>query len=184
MTDQNVFKRGLALVAAFLVAAALIAWLIQYFCSGRYFVGTDDAYIAADSSLIAAKISGYVTAVDVLQDQPVRQGQLLAVIDPRDYQNALDGAQSAMANDQAALTLQQARIAVAAATLQGDVAREDFAAQDQRRYDSLSATGASTRQQASQADTSLVAARAQVAADTANLQAANAQTGVLEAVLA
>jgi membrane fusion protein, multidrug efflux system len=177
-------KRGLALAAVALAVVALIVWLIQYLLVGQYFVSTDDAYLAADSSLIAAKVSGYVTDVAVLQDQPVKQGQLLITIDPRDYQNALDGANAAIANDEAALTLQQAKIAAAAAALQGDTARAAFAAQDERRYSSLSASGASTRQQADQASTTLAAAQAQLAADNANLQGARAEVGVLNAMLA
>ena len=150
-------RRGLGLAAAILVAVALIVWLIQYLLVGQYFISTDDAYLAADSSLIAAKISGYVTDVAVLQDQPVTQGQLLITIDPRDYQNTLDAANAAVANDEAALNLQQAKITAAEAALQGDTARAGFAAQDQRRYASLSASGASTKQQADQADTALAA---------------------------
>jgi len=177
-------RRGLGLAAAILVAVALIVWLIQYLLVGQYFISTDDAYLAADSSLIAAKISGYVTNVAVLQDQPVTQGQLLITIDPRDYQNTLDAANAAVANDEAALNLQQAKITAAEAALQGDTARAGFAAQDQRRYASLSASGASTKQQADQADTALAAAQAQVDMDSANLQAARAQVGVLNAMLA
>ena len=184
MSESKFSKRWLAIAGALLVAALLIVWLIQYLLVGQYFVGTDDAYLAADSSLIAAKISGYVTEVAVLQDQPVKQGQLLAVIDPCDYQNTLAGAQAAIANDQAALTLQQAKIAAAQAALKGDTAHEAFAAQDQHRYASLSASGASTKQQADQADTGLIAAQAQIDGDIANLQAARAEVDVLNAVLA
>jgi membrane fusion protein, multidrug efflux system len=177
-------RRGLGIAAAVIAGLVLVAWLIQYFLVGQYLVGTDDAYLAADSSLIAAKISGYVTDVAVRQDQPVKQGQLLASIDPADYQNTLSAAEAAVANDQAALTLQQAKIAAAQATLKGDQAHEVFAAQDQRRYSSASVTGASTQQQADQADTSLAVAQAQIAEDQANLQAAQAQVGVLQAALA
>ena len=184
MSESKISKRGLGIAAGILVAIAFILWLIQYLLVGQYFIGTDDAYLAADSSLIAAKISGYVTEVAVLQDQPVKKGQLLAVIDPRDYQNTLDGALAAVANDQAALTLQQAKIAAAQAALKGDTAHETFAAQDQHRYASLSASGASTRQQADQADTGLIAAQAQIDGDIANLQAAHAEVNVLNAVLA
>jgi membrane fusion protein (multidrug efflux system) len=184
LSESKISKRGLGIAAGILVAIAFILWLIQYLLVGQYFIGTDDAYLAADSSLIAAKISGYVTEVAVLQDQPVKKGQLLAVIDPRDYQNTLDGALAAVANDQAALTLQQAKIAAAQAALKGDTAHETFAAQDQHRYASLSASGASTRQQADQADTGLIAAQAQIDGDIANLQAAHAEVNVLNAVLA
>lgn len=184
MSDSSVSRRGLGIAAAILVVAVLAVWLIHYLLVGQYFVSTDDAYIGADSSMTAAKISGYVTEVAVLQDQPVTKGQLLARIDPRDYQNALDGARAAIANDQAALVLQQAKIAEAEAALKGDTAHEAFAAQDQRRYAGLTATGASTKQQADQADTGLAAAQAQLDADNANLRAARAEVDVLNAVLA
>lgn len=184
MSESKFSKRWLGIAAAVLVAVALGIWLIQYFLVGQYFVATDDAYLAADSSLIAAKVGGYVTSVDVRQDQQVKQGQLLVTIDARDYQTALDAAQAAVSNDEAALILQQAKIQAAAAAVQGDAAREAFAIQDQRRYSSLSATGASTKQQSDQADTSVTTAQAQTAVDTANLAAARAEVGVLNAVLA
>jgi membrane fusion protein (multidrug efflux system) len=184
LTTSKFSTRWLAFAGGVVVVIAVAVWLIQYILVGQYFVGTDDAYMEADSSLIAAKISGYVTEVAVLQDQPVKAGQLLAVIDPRDYQNTLAGAQAAIADDQAALTLQQAKIAEAQAALRGDTAHEAFAAQDQHRYASLSATGASTKQQSDQADTGLIAAQAQIDADIANVQAAEAQVGVLNAGLA
>jgi membrane fusion protein (multidrug efflux system) len=184
LSNTLISKRGLGIAAAVLAVAALLIWLIQYILVGQYFVSTDDAYLAADSSLIAAKISGYVTDVAVRQDEPVKQGQLLVTIDPADYQNTLNAAEAAVANDQAALVLQQAKIAAAQATLKGDQAHEVFAAQDQLRYSSLTATGASTKQQADQADTSLAVAQAQIAEDQANLQAAQAQIGVLQAAVA
>jgi len=184
LSNSILSKRGLAIAAVILVVIALVIWTIQYLTVGQYFVGTDDAYLAADSSLIAAKVSGYVTEVAVLQDQPVKAGQLLVTIDPRDYQNALDGAQAAIANDKAAVILQNAKIAAAGAALRGDTAHEAFAEQDQRRYAGLIASGASTKQQADQADTGLLVARAQIDADTANLQAAQAEIGVLNAQLA
>jgi membrane fusion protein (multidrug efflux system) len=158
---------------------------------GQYFISTDDAYVAADSSLIAAKVSGYVTAVAVREDQPVRAGDLLASIDARDYQTALDearadalAAQAAIADDQAGLALQQAKIAAAQAALDGDKARLAFAGQNQRRYEKLSNTGASPIQSSDQANTDLATARASLAADDANLLGANREVDVLNAELA
>jgi len=184
LTISLLSKRGLGLAAALLAVAALIIWLVHYLLVGQYFVGTDDAYIAADSSLIAAKITGYVTEVDVREDEQVTQGQLLAVIDPRDYQNAVAAADAALADDHALVTLQQAKIAAAAAAVQGDAARFAFAEQNQRRYANLSRTGASPRQTSDQADTDLAASRAALAADNANLAAAQAEILVLNAGLA
>ncbi len=165
-------------------------WLANYLLVGQYLVSTDDAYIAADSSLIAAKVSGYVTEVAVNENQPVTKGQLLVRIDPRDYENSVNAAQAALtsagadvANDEALLSLQQAKIAAAQAAVQGDEAKLVFAEQDQRRYATLSAKGASPVQSADQANTDLQTARAALAADQASLQAAQRQVDVLKAQL-
>ncbi len=170
---------------------ALGAWLINYLLVGQYLVSTDDAYISAYSSLTAAKVGGYVTEVAVNDNQPVTKGQLLVRIDPRDYQNALDTAQAGltsaeadMANDEAMLSLQASKIAAAQAAVQGDAAKLAFAEQNQRRYATLSAKGASPVQTTDQANTDLQTARAALAADQASLQAAQRQVDVLKAQLA
>jgi len=191
MQDSNTTRRWMLILAGIVAAAALIVWLIYYLLVGQYYVSTDDAYVTADSSLVAAKINGYVTSVAVRDDQPVHQGDLLATIDPSDYQTALaaakadaQAAQAAIANDQAELALQQAKITGAQATIQGDAARLAFAEQNQRRYQKLSATGASPIQTADQANTDLATARATLATDQAALLGANREVDVLNAALA
>lgn len=186
MVDVNTSKtmpRWALFGAAIFILAALLAWLAHYMLVGQYLVSTDDAYLAADSSLIAAKVSGYVTEVAVDNGDSVQPGQLLAVIDPRDYQNAEAAAKAAAVAAQAGLILQQAKVEAAKAALQGDQAREIFAEQNQTRYTGLSAKGASTVQQAEQANTDVAAIHAQLDADKANLQAAIAQVDVLTAAL-
>jgi len=189
--DRTTTRRRLIVIAAAVVAIALLIWLIDYLLVGQYFVGTDDAYLAADSAMIAPKISGYVTQVPVNNNQLVRAGQVLAVIDPRDYQAALAGARAdvaaaraTIASSQAQLALQQARIQAAAAQVQADQARQNFAAQDRKRYLEAARAGASTAQSSSQAGTDLAAADAALAADQANLLAAQRQVAVLAAALA
>ena len=175
-------------VCVVLVVAAL--WLFRYITVGQYFVGTDDAYVSADSSLAATKISGYVTAVPVQDNQLVAKGQLLAQIDPRDYQNALtiaaadaQAAQAAILSDRAQLALQQANIAGAAAAVTGDQARLAFAARDQRRYQSLAGSGASTQQDTEQAGTGVQTAEAALAGARATLLTTQRQVDVLNAAL-
>ncbi|MGO9817336.1 MAG: HlyD family secretion protein [Acidocella sp.] len=187
MADVNSSKkppRWALFGAAVVIAIALLTWIASYLLVGQYLVSTDDAYLAADSSLIAAKVGGYVTEVAIDNGQAVKPGQLLVVIDPRDYQNALAAAKAEAANEEAALVLQQAKIAAAKAAVQGDIARLAFAERNQMRYASLSAKGASPEQETEQATTDLAAARAQLDADNANLQAAIAEVEVLNAALA
>lgn len=189
--SNNSSRRRVFMVAGIIVVLVLLAaWLIQYLLVGRYLVSTDDAYIAADSSRIAAKVSGYVTEVAVNENQPVTKGQLLVQIDPRDYEASLKAAQAGVASgqaqasdSQAQLTLQQSRIEAAQANVQADEAKLVFAEQNQRRYATLSAKGASPVQSTDQANTDLQTARAALAADKASLQAAQRQVDVLQAQL-
>ena len=174
-----------------IIVIALVIWGIYYFLVGQYFVSTDDAYLAADSTTIAPKISGYVTAVLVNDNQPVKQNQLLILIDDRDYKVAFAGAQAdmqaaqaAISSDNAQISLQQTRIAAAAATLEGDKAKMAFAQSNHRRYAALSASGASTVQNSEQADTDLATAQAMLDADTAGLLGAQRQVDVLNAEIA
>ena len=64
----------------------------DYFVEGRFLVSTDDAYVGADTSIIAAKAMGHITAVPVVDNQVVHKGDLIASIDDGDYQNAVDAA--------------------------------------------------------------------------------------------
>jgi membrane fusion protein (multidrug efflux system) len=184
-------RRRLIYIGGAVAILALIIWIIEYLLVGQYYVSTDDAYIAADTALLAPKVGGYVTQVLVNENQLVKQGQLLMVVDPRDYQAALDGAeadiaaaQAAIASDQAQLSLQQAKILAATAMVQADQARETFAQQDRKRYEQASATGASTEQSTSQANTDVATAAAALAADRANLLGAQRQVQVLNAAAA
>lgn len=184
-------RRSLGLIAAMAVVFLLLVWLIYYLLVGQYFVSTDDAYIAADTAMIAPKVGGYVGTVLVNDNQAVTAGQLLATIDDRDYQAAFDGtkadvqaARAAIISDQALLDLQQAKIAAAQATVEADQARESFAALDKQRYAQASAAGASTAQSSAQANTELATARASLDADKAGLLGAQKEVDVLNAQLA
>ena len=66
----------------------------DYFVEGRFLVSTDDAYVGADTAVIAAKATGHLLAVPVRDNQVVRKGELLAQIDPGDYQVAVDAAKA------------------------------------------------------------------------------------------
>jgi multidrug efflux system membrane fusion protein len=57
---------------------------------------------------VTSQISGYLLSVGFQEGQRVKKGQLLAQIDPRPYQVALEQAQAQLARDQA--TLEQARM--------------------------------------------------------------------------
>src|SRR5262245_1239079 len=148
----------------------------QYWTVGRFLVSTDDAYVKADSTTIAPKVSGYIASVPVGDNQPVKAGDILARIDDRDFKVSLEQAsaqvEAAAANitsKQAALVAQQAEIDAAQATIAVDEANEIFAEQEDKRYAELAKQGFGTVQNAQQASSRLSAARAAVTRDTASL---------------
>ncbi len=183
----NFRKLLMAGVAASVLAGA--TWYgFDYWTVGRYLVSTDDAYVKADNTTIAPKVSGYLREVLVGDNERVKPGQVLARIDQRDFTVALDqakadvaAARAAVASKQAQLGVQQAVIQAAKATIDVDKANITFAAQENKRYTDLAATGYGSVQNAQLAQSRNGAAEATVARDTANLASALQQVELLKA---
>jgi membrane fusion protein (multidrug efflux system) len=184
--------RKLLLIGASLMAfagAAYFGW--QYWTVGRFQISTDDAYVQADNTTIAPKVSGYLSTVPVGDNDEVKGGQILARIDDRDFRVALDQAKAdvaaaaaVVATKQASLAAQQSVIDAARATISVDEANRTFAEQDNERYSHLASTGYGSVQNAQQAASRIGAARAAVVRDTASLETATKQIDVLKAELA
>jgi multidrug efflux pump subunit AcrA (membrane-fusion protein) len=83
---------------ALLFVAAAAGCGNYYWTIGRFLVSTDDAYVQAHSVLISPKVSGYISEVPVDDNQAVKAGQVIARIDPRDYDTALDQARRSPSN--------------------------------------------------------------------------------------
>ncbi|KAA0073975.1 HlyD family secretion protein [Tardiphaga sp. P9-11] len=166
--------------------AAWYGW--DYWSVGQYLVSTDDAYVKADNTTVAPKVSGYLHEVLVGDNERVKAGQIVARIDDRDFKVALDqadadvvAAQAAIASKQAQLDVQQAVINAAKATLDVDKAALTFAAQDSKRYSDLAANGSGSLQNAQQAQSRIASAQAVLARDAANLTSAEKQVDLLNA---
>lgn len=74
------------------IAVLMGGLLINKFAIKKNAQNTNDAYIRADISRISPQISGVVTEVLVQDNQWVKEGELLAVIDPREFTVALSQA--------------------------------------------------------------------------------------------
>lgn len=79
---------GLAIIVSAAVAAIYVGRL--YYLYPR----TDDAYVRANSVGIAPHVSGPMVKLPISDNQHVKQGDLLFVVDPRPYQSALDTAEA------------------------------------------------------------------------------------------
>ena len=178
---------GLVALCAALGAAGYFGY--RYWTEGRFMVSTDDAYVKADMATIAAKVSGYVQSVAVVENQAVKKGDILAQIDPVDYNLAVAAAKGKIETQGATITrlaaqadvqrstIDQARASLAAA----EADRVRAAAEFQRASDLMQHNfGTAQRIDQTRADrdrtaASVTSAKAQVAAAEANLAVINAQ---------
>jgi membrane fusion protein (multidrug efflux system) len=91
------------LVVAGLVVAIFAAVVLYIIFRPRPDVWTDDAYVMVHYATIAPRISGQVAMVPVDDNEVVKTGQVLATLDPRDYETALASAEAAVARDRSVL---------------------------------------------------------------------------------
>ncbi len=185
---KGMLKRAALGTLAILAVAGAAHFGTQYWQTGRFLVATDDAYVQADNTLIAPRVSGYISAVLVTDNQPVKAGQVLARIDDRDFQTALrqatadrQTAESEIQSIDAQLTLQGSTIEQANQQVTSADAALRFAQQDHARYDQLSHTGAGTIQSAQQTESMLVQKAAGLLQARAAYAAAKQQVDVLQA---
>lgn len=90
---MNKRKKILTVIGS--IAGLLAVYLIfEHFM----YVTTDDAYVEAHSVLLAPKVPGYITTVNVTEGQKVKKGDILIEIDARDYENALVQAKGELAS--------------------------------------------------------------------------------------
>ncbi|NIJ07704.1 membrane fusion protein (multidrug efflux system) [Sphingomonas vulcanisoli] len=180
-------RRGL-LAGAVLVALLILAWVAYYMIRGKYYEGTNDAYLQADAVTVSSKVSGYVDQVYVVDNQDVTAGQPLVHIDPRDYsaqtaqfQAQIDLALASAANVRAGISEQQAAVEQARAQLAANRSDLAFAQDEVARYTPLAQSGAETREKLQSLRNTAARAANAVAASTAALDAAELRIGSLKA---
>ena len=185
--SRAVTKRAVLALALALGVAGAADLGYGYLTTGRYLETTDDAYVKADSTIIAPKVSGYISEVLVADNEPVKAGQVLARIDDRDFKAALNqahadvaAAEASVRNLNAQIQLQEPLIQQQAAEVDAAEANLKFAEQERRRYDELMKSGSGTVQRAQQTDAALRAQTAQLQQGKAGLIAANKKIEVLD----
>jgi membrane fusion protein (multidrug efflux system) len=101
----------LVIVLAAVAAGSYYAW--QYFSA---YEDTDDAQVDGHINAISARISGYVLDVPVENERYVKAGDVLARIDPKDYNVALANARADLAAAEAAFLSSRTDIPITSTT--------------------------------------------------------------------
>ncbi|TIM31486.1 MAG: HlyD family secretion protein [Mesorhizobium sp.] len=165
------------------------AWYgYDYWTDGRFMISTDDAYVQADMAFISPKISGYVDQVKVTENQQVKTGDPLLVVDNGDYKIAVAQAEAQIATLSKTLDRIDAQTEAARASLEqaqaqktADEAAAANAARVQARAAQLLKTHVGTQAQLDDAQTAVEQANAALVGADAQIAAAEANIGVLQA---
>jgi membrane fusion protein (multidrug efflux system) len=97
--EKNGKKKGfkwtpLKIFLLVIVALILIAVAVYYIIYSVGHETTDDAYTTGFTHQISSRVTGNVTQLLIVDNQRVRQGQVLLQLDPTDYKVALERAQA------------------------------------------------------------------------------------------
>ena len=113
-------KKGVKRTIAFVVIAALLAGAGVYIAKEMQYQSTDDAYVETTTVNVSPRVSGQIEEVYVTDNQHVKAGDLVAVIDDADYKVKLEQADSNFqriqldqSNAKAKLTAAESAIALA-----------------------------------------------------------------------
>ena len=149
---------------------------------------TDDAYLQADLTPVAAKVSGYVTSMPVQDFERVHAGQLIVQIDQRDYVAAVDQLKASVNAAAATIealkaqrSLQSANVEAAKATIAATSANVDQNERDLARQKRLLETGSSSTEATEKLQTTRAQLAAQLQQNRAQEMAAERQLAVLAA---
>ena len=175
-----------AVATAAILAAAGFGY--RYVTVGQYVESTDDAYVKADSTIVAPKVPGYIAELQVDDNQPVKAGQVVARIDDRDYRTALDQARANLAAAEATIGHLDAQLAAQGSLIDQAEASEtaaraelDQARRNDARYAKMASVGYGSEQQAEQAATDRRDKEALARRQTAAVSTARQQVDILHA---
>jgi len=138
-------------------------------------VSTENAYVRGDIFTVASKVPGTLLTVEVSENQPVRKGDGIAALDPRDFDVAIKKAQASLAEAQSGLATDQALIAQLEAQGRAAQSQLDLARTEKGRVEALLARQSIPKQKVDQAVAQEEVAGAQVAAAGKAVSAARAK---------
>lgn len=171
----------LCLAALLLLVAAVWTWIQS---DGS--ASTDNAYVRADITSLAPKVGGYVTSIEVRDNQAVRAGDVLFRIDDRDYRARLalaeanvDAARARLASTATEIQLQQTLVRQAEAQRRAAFADRILARKTSMRRRELVEGGGVSQAQVDESEAGRARADAGASVSSATVDAQRQKIGVL-----
>jgi membrane fusion protein (multidrug efflux system) len=180
---------GLAIILLVVIGIGVAVYL--YWTHGKLYPGTDDAYVRGDVYSVASRVPGKLAEVAVTENQPIEKGEVVARLDPSDFDKQVVSATASLAEARAMLATDRARIAEAKARVEAARSREQLAQTNLERFSDLYERRSVPKQRyddavaaAKVAAAELAAAEKAASAAAANLAVAEKKVDVREAALA
>jgi membrane fusion protein (multidrug efflux system) len=181
-------QHKIAVLITIVILVIVIAGVIIWYLNARHFESTDDAFIDGRPVAISPEVTGNIVNVPVTDNQLVHAGDLLAEIDPRDFQAALqlaqaqiEQAQASIENSLAQIESQKAQVNAAEKQVDEAQAALSFSHDQDVRAQDLVQRGAGTVQNAQQTASDLISKQAALDAAIASRISAQRQIDVLNA---
>ena len=181
-------KRGLVVVVVGVLALALIGFGAHRWWFGRSHVTSDNAQVEGHITPVLARVGAYVSDVRVADNQQVKAGDTLAILDDRDLRSRLAQADAELSaleatvgvgdrvgQAEAQISAARSGAAAATATIAQARANADRAESDLARYETLAKRNIISQQQLDGARAGAAAAAAQLQAAQQNAHAAQDQ---------
>lgn len=175
------------LLGALLCLAALLLLVVTWAWAGSSgAASTDNAYVRGDITSLAPKVGGYVTSVEVRDNQAVRAGDVLFRIDDRDYRAKLvqaeanvSAARARLASTASEIGLQRTLVRQAEAQRRAAFADQILARKTSARRRELVEGGGVSQAQVDESDAGRARTEAGASASSASVEAQRQKIGVL-----
>jgi membrane fusion protein (multidrug efflux system) len=120
-SDDNGQGRRRTLLFASVLGILVLIGVVGFWLYSRTYESTDDAQVDGHLSGITARVDGVIKAVHVEENQSIQAGQLVAEMDPRDYEVALEQAQAQFLKAQADLRAENPNIPITQSSSQTSI---------------------------------------------------------------
>jgi membrane fusion protein (multidrug efflux system) len=154
-------RMWVSLAAILVLAAAAGLWGWRSWRHGQVFVETEDAYVKGPVVAVASRVPGAIVALGLKENDPVKAGQVLAQLDPKDFEAAEEKARGSLAEARASMALNRSQIAQAQAQVKAAESQKALAELEEKRLDVLVERQSIPRRQLDQARTARQVAAAQ-----------------------
>src|SRR5215510_10601193 len=160
--DFRKHRKALSVAAVVLIIGLIFG--IRYWLYARSHESTDDAFIDGHIIQVSPKVSGYVAKIYVADNQQVKEGDLIAELDARDYEVKLQQAKAALNAGLAKQNEAKTNVSLTRATSSATVQQARAAVQKSRSDVASSRAGAaSLRSKANEAESAISTAQANLA---------------------